>query len=51
MVSWKAYELGHDIKMVGPTGRNNFLSIKSVPHWNEIEDHRISMRWAKERVA
>ena len=42
-----AEELGHEIKMVGPTCRNNFECIKSVPHWNEIEGHDISVRWAK----
>ena len=39
-------ELGQDINMVGPSGRNVIESITTVPHWREIEGHRESHEWA-----
>ena len=39
-------ELGQDINMVGPSGRNIIESITCPPNWNEIESHRESYKWS-----
>ena len=43
-------EMGHDIHMVGPTGRDLLKSIMVPPNWMEVPGHRKAYRWAKERL-
>ena len=43
-------EMGHDIHMVGPTGRDLLQSIMVPPNWMEVPGHRKAYRWAKERL-
>mmetsp|Transcript_37409 Transcript_37409/g.81886 ORF Transcript_37409/g.81886 Transcript_37409/m.81886 type:complete len:674 (+) Transcript_37409:382-2403(+) len=43
-------ELGHDVFMVGPTGRNLIESIKCPPNWRDLEGHREAYAWAKSKM-
>lgn len=43
-------ELGHDIHMVGPSGRDVLKSITYPPNWKDLEGHRKAYEWAKRKM-
>jgi hypothetical protein len=43
-------ELGQDIHLRDPWGKDVLLSIKTAPNWKELEGHKRSYDWAKEKM-